>query len=177
VRDADDDLAQVHGLPPHAGPVNKATQRPRSVLLFQTALWPIPPRARPIEDFAMMPFAAFVLGSSLITVADGVPTLKVEPSCKAAGAAGLMMGRTADSCMNDEKAAREDLVKNWSTFSADDKSHCLSMVSTGGGPSYVELLSCLEMSRDAKKIAQGRKLENEPQQPYQRPGRRQPTSR
>jgi hypothetical protein len=33
------------------------------------------------------------------------------------------------------------------------------------------------MSRDAKKIAQGRKLENEPQQPYQRPGRRQPTSR
>ena len=126
-----------------------------------------------------MPFAAFVLGSSLITLAsDGVPVLKVEPSCKAAGAAGLMMGRTADSCMNDEKAAREDLVKNCSTFSADDKSHCLSMVSTGGGPSYVELLSCLEMSRDAKKIAQGRKLENEPMpQPYQRPGRRQPSSR
>jgi hypothetical protein len=33
------------------------------------------------------------------------------------------------------------------------------------------------MSRDAKKIAQGRKLENEPTQPYQRPGRRQPSSR
>jgi hypothetical protein len=30
------------------------------------------------------------------------------------------------------------------------------MVSTGGSPSYVELLSCLEMSRDAKKIAQER---------------------
>lgn len=126
----------------------------------------------------MMPFAAFVLGSSLITVAADVPTLKVEPSCKAAGAAGLMMGRTTESCLNDEKSAREDLVKNWSSFSADDKTHCLSMVSTGGGPSYVELLSCLEMSRDAKKIAQGRKLENEPTPaPYQRPGRRQPTAR
>jgi hypothetical protein len=126
---------------------------------------------------AMMPFAAFVLGSSLIAVAaDNVPILKVEPSCKAAGAAGLMLGRTADSCMNDEKAAREDLVKNWSSFSGDDKTHCLSMVSTGGGPSYVELLSCLEMSRDAKKIAAGRKLENQPApDPYQRPGRRQPT--
>ena len=125
----------------------------------------------------MMPFAAFVLGSSLITVAaDNVPTLKVEPSCKAAGAAGLMLGRTADSCMNDEKAAREDLVKNWSSFSGDDKTHCLSMVQTGGGPSYVELLSCLEMSRDAKKIAAGRKLENQPMpDPYQRPARRQPT--
>ena len=118
----------------------------------------------------MMPFAAFVLGSSLITVAgnNNVPTLKVEPSCKAAGAAGLMLGRTAESCMNDEKAAREDLVKTWSSFSADDKTHCLSMISTGGAPSYFELLSCLEMSRDAKKIAQGRKLENEPA-PYQRP--------
>jgi hypothetical protein len=148
--------------------------------LFQAALRPIPPLAHArFEDPAMMPFAALVLGSSLITVAsDGVPILKVEPSCKAAGAAGLMMGRTADSCMNDEKAAREDLVKTWSTFSADDKTHCLSMVSTGGGPSYVELLSCLEMSRDAKKIAQGRKLEDQPMpQQYQRPGRRQPTQR
>jgi hypothetical protein len=126
---------------------------------------------------AMMPFAALVLGSSLITVAGDVPTLKVEPSCKAAGAQGLMMGRTTESCMNDENAARGDLVKTWSTFSADDKTHCLSMVSTGGGPSYVELLSCLEMSRDAKKIAQGRKLEDQPApQPYQRPGRRQPSA-
>ena len=127
----------------------------------------------------MMPFAAFVLGSSLITVAaDNVPTLKVEPSCKAAGAAGMTLGRTADSCMNDEKSAREDLVKTWSSFSADDKTHCLSMVQTGGGPSYVELLSCLEMSRDAKKIAAGRKLEDQAAPaPYQRPGRRQPTSR
>ncbi len=127
----------------------------------------------------MMPFAALALGSSLVTVAaDNVPTLKVEPSCKAAGAVGLMMGRTTESCMNDEKAAREDLVKNWSSFSGDDKTHCLSMVSTGGAPSYVELLSCLEMSRDAKKIAQGRKLEDQPApQPNQRPGRRQPTPR
>jgi hypothetical protein len=129
---------------------------------------------------AMMPFAALVLGSSLITVAsDGVPTLKVEPSCKAAGAQGLMMGRTTDSCLNDEKSAREDLVKSWSTFSGDDRTHCLSMVSTGGGPSYVELLSCLEMSRDAKKIAQGRKLEDQqaPQPGPRQAPRRQPTPR
>ncbi len=65
------------------------------------------------------------------------------------------MGRTVESCINDENAARQDLVKNWSTFGADDRSHCLSLISTGGGPSYVELLSCLEMSRDAKKIAKG----------------------
>jgi hypothetical protein len=110
---------------------------------------------------AMMPFAALAFASNLLTVAaDTVPTLKVEPSCKAAGVEGVITGRTADSCLNDEKAAREELVKNWSSFSGDDKSHCLSMVSTGGAPSYVELLSCLEMSRDAKKIAEGRKLDD-----------------
>ena len=113
----------------------------------------------------MMPFAALVVASNLVTVAaggGGVPTLKVEPSCKAAGVEGVITGRTSESCLNDEKAAREELVKNWSSFSGDDKTHCLSMVSTGGSPSYVELLSCLEMSRDAKKIAQGRKLDERP---------------
>ena len=110
----------------------------------------------------MMPFAAIALATSLVTVAtDGVPTLKVETSCKAAGIEGMNTGRTTDSCLNDEKTARDDLGKSWSTFSADDKSHCLSMVSTGGSPSYVELLSCLEMSRDAKKIAQGQPV-NQP---------------
>jgi len=83
------------------------------------------------------------------------PDLKVEPSCRAAGIDGMITGRTSESCLNDEKSAREDLTKAWSSFSADDKNHCLSMVSTGGGPSYVELLSCLEMSRDAKLIAKG----------------------
>jgi hypothetical protein len=126
----------------------------------------------------MMPFAALALGTSLITVASsGVPTLKVESSCKAAGAAGMIVGRTADSCLNDEKSAHEQLQKDWGSFSAADKSHCLSMVSTGGSPSYVELLSCLEMSRDAKKIAQDRGTTEQPAQQPRVPKRRQPTSR
>jgi hypothetical protein len=124
---------------------------------------------------AMMPFAALALGSSLITVAADVPTLKIEPSCKAAGVEGMIIGRTTESCLNDEKSARDDLVKSWSTYSAADKSHCLSMVSTGGDPSYVELLSCLEMSRDAKKIAEGRDISQQPTtaQPAAQPAPRQ----
>jgi hypothetical protein len=116
-------------------------------------------RRAPTAMAAMMPFAALALGSSLITVAaDGVPTLNIQPSCKAAGIEGVSIGRTTDSCLNDEHSAREDLVKTWSSYSAADKSHCLSMVSTGGSPSYVELISCLEMSRDAKRIATGQSL-------------------
>jgi hypothetical protein len=111
------------------------------------------PRAKVVN---MIPITALIVGSSLIAVsADAVPTLKVEPSCRAAGIDGMITGRTSESCLNDEKSAREDLTKAWSTFSAADRNHCLSMVSTGGGASYVELLSCLEMSRDAKLIAKG----------------------
>jgi hypothetical protein len=117
----------------------------------------------------MMPFAALALGTNLIMVADSVPKLNVEPSCKTAGVEGMALGRTTQSCLNDENGARDQLVKDWPTFSASDKSHCLSMVSTGGSPSYVELLSCLEMSRDAKKIAQGRRDEQpEPPPPRRR---------
>ena len=111
----------------------------------------------------MMPFPALMLASTLLTVvADRVPILKVEKSCRAAGSAGLGAGRTTESCMNDENAARDSLNQDWGQFSAADKSHCLTMVSTGGDPSYVELLSCLEMSRDAKKIARGEPLGEPP---------------
>jgi hypothetical protein len=121
------------------------------------------PLAAPDGIPHMMPFAALALGTNLITVAAEVPKLNIEPSCKAAGIEGMALGRTTQSCINDENTAHDQLVKDWSTYSADDKSHCLSMVSTGGSPSYVELLSCLEMSRDAKKIAEGRINEVLPQ--------------
>jgi hypothetical protein len=118
----------------------------------------------------MIPFAALALGTNLVMVAaNTVPKLNIEPSCKTAGVEGMALGRTTQSCINDENGARDQLVKDWSTFSAADKSHCLSMVSTGGSPSYVELLSCLEMSRDAKKIAQGQNPnQGQPLAPHRR---------
>jgi len=126
----------------------------------------------------MMPFSALLLGSGLvIAVADRVPTLNVEPSCRGAASAGLGTGRTVENCVNGENTARNDLVKNWGQFSASDKGHCLSMISTGGPPSYVELLSCLEMSRDAKTIARGQSLGDAPTTPRQGPAHPQPRPR
>src|SRR5580692_8892500 len=144
------------------------SRRPICVIVMHGA-----PLAAPDGIPHMMPFAALALGTNLITVAAEVPKLNIEPSCKAAGIEGMALGRTTQSCINDENTAHDQLVKDWSTYSADDKSHCLSMVSTGGSPSYVELLSCLEMSRDAKKIAQGQKLDQPAQPALRQPGRRQ----
>jgi hypothetical protein len=44
---------------------------------------------------------------------------------------------------------REPLPKTGRN-TADDKTRCVATVQTGGVPSYVELLSCLETRRDAK---------------------------
>jgi hypothetical protein len=42
--------------------------------------------------------------------------------------------------------------KTWSRYTATDKTICSGMTTTGGPASYVELVSCLEILRDAKSI-------------------------
>src|SRR5215813_15424541 len=101
---------------------------------------------------AMMPFAAPAFGTSLITASgDGVPNLNVQPSCKGDG---FLIKLNVESCLSTEKAARDQLSENWAKYSASDKNHCLSLVSAGASPSYVEVLTCLEMSCDATIFAQ-----------------------
>jgi hypothetical protein len=84
--------------------------------------------------------------------ADGPPSLDVAPSCNAAARGAISAGRDKESCLADERAAQDVLAKGWSDFSAADKTQCVGNVRTGGPASYVELLSCLEVMRDAKKF-------------------------
>jgi hypothetical protein len=83
-------------------------------------------------------------------VAQDVPTLNVEPLCKAEAkqAAGL-----AENCMNDQKQAREDLAKQWAQFTPASRKSCLQLV-TGipGIESYVELLTCLQMKQEVREL-------------------------
>jgi hypothetical protein len=88
--------------------------------------------------------------------ADGIPQLDVEPSCQAAEGAAMVVGRDGDNCRSDEWAAKAAVARDWDKFSGTDKSHCVALVKTGGPASYVELLSCLEVSRDARRIVQER---------------------
>jgi hypothetical protein len=50
------------------------------------------------------------------------------------------------SCTKDETDAKNELEKRWSQFGASEKGFCVGESSTGGERSYVELLTCLEMS-------------------------------
>ena len=83
--------------------------------------------------------------------ADDPPILNMSPSCDAAGAA-ISIGRDKQACLYEEGKAQDLLTKNWSQYRPADKTQCVGMVSKGGPPSYVELLSCLEMMKDVAAI-------------------------
>lgn len=83
---------------------------------------------------------------------DRVPEFDVAVSCRAATSAGLSVSQSYQSCMNDEQSARQQLGRDWSTFAAADRSRCTTESSSDGLPSYVELLVCLQMARDAARL-------------------------
>jgi hypothetical protein len=112
--------------------------------------------------FKTASFSAILLaGFATPAPADSVPTLKIGPSCEAAGRGSVVLGRSKEACMADENAARDSLKKNWSKYSGTDKQQCIGMEKTGGPSSYVELLSCLEVRHDARNIKNADPLESD----------------
>jgi hypothetical protein len=92
--------------------------------------------------------------------AGGVPVLQVVSSCEAAGRGAVVLGRNKEACLADESAAQDTLRQNWAKYAANDKTQCVGMTKTGGPASYVELLSCLEIMRDARNIQNADPLES-----------------
>jgi hypothetical protein len=103
----------------------------------------------------LMPLLPMLLSSQLLTLAaDQVPSFDFSSSCRAAA---TMTPATLDSCMNDERSAREALASQWPQFAAQDKAYCDQSARMGGMASYVELLTCLQMARDARQLPADKK--------------------
>lgn len=87
---------------------------------------------------------------------DQYPVLNVAPLCHGiVGQSSLQEGLgsvTFDECMKAEQADRETMIKEWSTFSSDDKTHCVKEATMGGSSSYTDLITCLEMARDVRQL-------------------------
>jgi hypothetical protein len=95
--------------------------------------------------------------------ADSPPKLQVDSSCDAAGRGSIVLRRNKAACLADETMAEDTLKENWSKYIAADKTQCVGMAKTGGPESYVELLSCLEIMRDARNIHNADPLESDNQ--------------
>ena len=108
--------------------------------------------------------SSLALGSTLVlAVADQVPILDVERGCRAAARAGdrLSLDTSLRQCLVDERGAREELEKEWAHFSPALRQRCVATTQSGGDSSYVEVLVCLQMGRDAARLDEattGRRL-------------------
>jgi hypothetical protein len=104
----------------------------------------------------MIMFPAMLVGGHLlVAVVDRVPNLNFEPICRDGAAQSLGVKDDSAVCMNDEKAARDQLAQKWDEFASADRTRCVRMSTTERTASYIEVLTCLEMNRDAKKLRQG----------------------
>jgi hypothetical protein len=58
------------------------------------------------------------------------------------------------SCMSEESSARNKLAKSWSTFKPGSRTSCVGEAQEGGTPSYVDLLTCLQLDKEAGALPQ-----------------------
>jgi hypothetical protein len=92
----------------------------------------------------------------VVAQAGGVPSLEFAQGCHA-GARGD--AKFLATCMHDEQQARQQLVTSWETFPHADRTQCTALARLGGGglQSYVELITCLEMAKQARALPKSAK--------------------
>ncbi|HUB63050.1 MAG TPA: hypothetical protein VL996_01130 [Methylocella sp.] len=103
--------------------------------------------------------AAGLIGIALLILpvlaeakSDTVPVLNIKPSClEARSFIGNDQNLAYQSCMKDESEARAELAKKWAHFKLEDRRDCVAQGATPM-PSYVEILTCLEMSEEASAL-------------------------
>jgi hypothetical protein len=76
--------------------------------------------------------------------ADEVPEFDIARNCKAETSGAGIEGPA--HCTSDETEAKNTVAKRWTSYSAAQKKECVGESVIGGEKSYVELLTCLEMS-------------------------------
>lgn len=107
--------------------------------------------------------------------ASSVPKLDIEATCRRAQPLSAGEKSAYQSCMNDETEARKELVKTWTTFKPGAQATCLEETKIGGAPSYVELITCLQLDKQAAEAARENQKElkmpsSKPEPPSGEPG-------
>ena len=80
-------------------------------------------------------------------IADTAPKFDIARVCQSEGGSNEEQKR----CAADETQARDTLQTEWTQFTPSAKKQCNEEANIDNTPSYVELLTCLEMERDVKK--------------------------
>ena len=89
----------------------------------------------------MLPSTLLVGVSLMVPVVDEVPSLDVEQVCEGIAQRGEVSFRATNkkNCLDTESSIRDQLVKEWSSFSAAAKATCTNKATMG----YADLSTCL----------------------------------
>lgn len=93
--------------------------------------------------------AGLLLGlCTLPALADTVPDLDIEKTCRSAKLADPTVNDKAayEGCLRSERDAKRQAEQHWSKFTTPAKRQCESQFKAGGYPSYVEMITCLELA-------------------------------
>lgn len=92
---------------------------------------------------------------------NGLPDLDVKGSCADAQkfSSGDDKNTAYKGCMQDEMTAKSTLKERWSSFKPKDRQSCVEQA-RAPSPSYVEVLTCLEMYGNA--MTSGPKVDGRP---------------
>ena len=93
--------------------------------------------------------AALILSAHVLLAAESVPHLDYEATCRAARPLTREDRTPYQNCVNNETRARPQLERQWGGLSAAAKGRCIQESTLGGSPSYVELLTCLQLAKES----------------------------
>src|SRR5215210_5415070 len=110
----------------------------------------------------LLPHAALILSAHLLLAADAVPRLDYETTCRAARPLSAVDKTPYQTCVQDETLARSQPERQWAQLPAEAKSRCMQEATLGGSPSYVELLTCLQLAKDTNFDAGAPAIERPP---------------
>ncbi|SDR63110.1 hypothetical protein SAMN05444161_0774 [Rhizobiales bacterium GAS191] len=108
----------------------------------------------------MIRFAAIIallLFDTGAALAGSPPKLDVQATCRRAQPLSGAEKSAYQGCLNDETEAQKELIKTWSSFKAGPQSTCVQETKIGGAPSYVELLTCLQLDKQAAEASRENK--------------------
>lgn len=99
--------------------------------------------------------------------ADDFPVHNVTPLCRGIiQQSDLQDGLkdvSLDECLKAEPEDRQTMIKEWSTFSVDDREHRIAEARIGGESSYTDLVTGLEVTRDVRTMGKSDHTESSTQ--------------
>jgi hypothetical protein len=98
---------------------------------------------------------ALILAQVTLAAAAGLPRFNIRATCRQAQP--LLGSGDKDvyqGCVDSEIQARKRLAKSWLSFKNGSRTNCVGETQIGGVPSYVDLLSCLQLEKEAGSLPQ-----------------------